>query len=66
MGIAVTNKWDLPSYRDGNAWMVRSDRAEKDLRNALDMLEMVKDNIPQNPASVTKGSIENFLRIFKK
>lgn len=60
------SKWKLPSAEDGSAFMVRCDRAEKDLRSALDLLEKVKEEIPHKPASTTKQSIEDFLIGFRK
>lgn len=47
-------KWHLPSERDGNAFMIRALKAEEYLKRTLDLLEKVKNSIPQQPASETK------------
>lgn len=67
MAVTTTaSKWDLPSAADGAAWMCRSDKAEKDLRSALDLLEKVHEQIPHTPATVTKQIINDFLKNFRK
>lgn len=60
----ITSKWKLPSQKDGLAFMLRSDKAEKDLMDALSLLEKVKDSIPQQPAQETKQIINTFLKKF--
>lgn len=62
----IKSYWNLPSFQDGNSFMTRSDRAEKDLRSALDLLEKVKEEIPHTPATSTKQRIEDFLKGFRK
>lgn len=58
--------WILPSKEDGQAFVVRTQAAEKDLCAALDLLDHVKESIPHTPASQTKTDIEEFLGRFKK
>lgn len=59
-------KWILPSAGDGNAWMVRATKAEEHLKQALDVLNHVRESIPHTPASETKTTIDDFLIRFKK
>lgn len=66
MAITAGSKWKLPSAEDGSAFMVRSDRAEKDLRSALDLLDKVQEQIPHIPATATKQMINDFLKEFRK
>lgn len=58
--------WVLPSKEDGQAFVLRTQAAEKDLCAALDLLHHVKESIPHTPASATKTQIEEFLGKFKK
>lgn len=58
-------KWDLPSVADGNAFMIRSNKAEEHLKQSLDLLHHIKDSIPHKPASPLKSQIEAFLIKFK-
>lgn len=57
-------KWQLPSEKDENAFMIRAIKAEEHLREALNLLHHVKESIPQYPASETKILIRNFLSRF--
>lgn len=57
-------KWQLPSERDENAFMIRCMKAEEHLREALNLLHHVKETIPNHPASETKILIRNFLSRF--
>lgn len=54
-------KWKLPSELDGNALLVRSTKAEGDLKQALNLLYSLKESIPHTPATETKQQIENFI-----
>lgn len=64
--IVQKNKWNLPSLQDGSSFIVRTHAAEKDLCEALDLLNHVKESVPHTPASETKSQIEDFLYRFKK
>ena len=58
-------KWKLPSVEDGNAWMVRATKVEEQLKEALDLINHIKDSIPHTPASEVKSWIYNYLARFK-
>lgn len=63
------NTWTIPSPKHEDAGCdghLRAGQLEEDLKEALDLLEKVKNQIPQTPASETKQLIENFLTQFKK
>lgn len=63
------NKWNTPGNTHqyaGSDGHYRAGQLEEDLHKALDLLETVKNSIPQNPASDTKQLIDNFLTQFKK
>jgi len=63
--IIEKQKWKLPSEQDGNAFMVRTATAEKELRKCLDLLFHVSNSIPQKPASNIKATINDHLALFK-
>lgn len=63
------NRWIIPSLKHEDARCdghVRARQLEEDLKEALDLLEKIKNSIPQTPASETKQLIDNFLTQFKK
>lgn len=58
-------KWNLPSKEDGQAFVIRTQAAEKDLCSALDLLHHIHQSIPHKPAGKLKSLIENFLTKYK-
>jgi len=58
-------KWKLPSEEDGNAFMVRTAKAEMNLRQTLDLLYHVLQSIPHKPASKIKTQIQDHLTKFQ-
>lgn len=62
----IKSEWYLPSMQDGNSFMTRSDRAEKDMRRALNLLKQIQEEIPHTPATITKQKIGDFLKEFRK
>lgn len=58
-------KWNLPSKEDGQAFVIRSQAAEKDLCATLDLLHHIHQSIPHQPAGKLKGLIKNHLTRFK-
>lgn len=60
------NIWVLPSKEDGEAFVIRTQAAERDLCEALDLLQHIHGLVPHRPSGETKGKIEEFLKKFKK
>lgn len=61
----LKQKWKLPSADDGNAWMIRAIKAEEHLKESLNVLHYIKQNIPEEQGSETKVIVEMHLMRFK-